>query len=83
MKPVTTFNLPPRAGIRFLQSTREFRQNDRLSSKAQFIFTGPIGLGNIIKKIGQTNLKERFKPVYYALMHRMQDEYPRVYKKMG
>jgi hypothetical protein len=28
-------------------------------------------------------LKERFKPVYYALMYRMRDEYPKEYKKMG
>ena len=29
------------------------------------------------------NLKDRFKPVYYALMYFMQDEYPSEYKKMG
>lgn len=45
-----------RAGVRFLQSTREFRQDDRLSCKVQFVFTGSIGLGNIVKKIGQSNL---------------------------
>lgn len=45
-----------RAGVRFLQSTREFRQDDRLSSKVRFVFTGSIGLGNIVKKIGQSNL---------------------------
>ncbi len=28
-------------------------------------------------------LKDRFKPVYYALMYFMQDEYPNEYKKMG
>jgi tetratricopeptide (TPR) repeat protein len=31
----------------------------------------------------QYRLKERFKPVYYVLMHRMQDEYPKEFKKMG
>ncbi len=29
------------------------------------------------------NLKEKLKPVYYALMHYMQDEYPNEYKKAG
>jgi len=29
------------------------------------------------------HLKDRFKPVYYALMHFMQDEYPNEYRKMG
>jgi hypothetical protein len=52
-----------RAGIRFLQSIREFRQDDRLSRKVQFIFTGSIGLGNIVKKIGQSNLIMDLAPV--------------------
>lgn len=52
-----------RAGIHFLQSTREFRQDDRLSSKVQFVFTGSIGLGNIVKKIGQSNLIMDLAPV--------------------
>lgn len=51
------------SGIRFLQSTREFRQDDRLSRKVQFIFTGSIGLGNIVKKIDQTNLIMDLAPV--------------------
>ncbi|MCH7674336.1 hypothetical protein IH879_05210 [candidate division KSB1 bacterium] len=29
------------------------------------------------------NLKDRFKPVYYALMSFMQKEYPNEYRKMG
>ncbi|MFW6131747.1 MAG: hypothetical protein ACOC5F_04025 [Candidatus Aminicenantaceae bacterium] len=29
------------------------------------------------------NLKDRFKPVYYALLYFMQDEYPNHYRKMG
>ncbi len=28
-------------------------------------------------------LKDRFKPIYYALMYFMQDEYPNEYRKMG
>ncbi len=52
-----------RSGIRFLQSTREFRQDDRLSRKVQFIFTGSIGLGNIVKKIDQSNLIMDLAPV--------------------
>lgn len=50
-------------GIRFLQSTREFRMDDRLSRKVQFIFTGSIGLSNIVKKIDQTNLIMDLAPV--------------------
>ena len=51
------------AGIRFLQSTREFRQDHRLSQKIQFIFTGSIGLSNIVKKIDQTNLIMDLAPI--------------------
>ncbi|MCF7885138.1 MAG: tetratricopeptide repeat protein [Candidatus Marinimicrobia bacterium] len=29
------------------------------------------------------DLKDRYKPVYYALMYFLQDEYPKEYKKMG
>ncbi len=29
------------------------------------------------------HLKEKIKPVYYALMKLMQDEYPKEYKRMG
>ncbi|MBW4891730.1 hypothetical protein KXQ82_18540 [Mucilaginibacter sp. HMF5004] len=29
------------------------------------------------------NFKDRFKPIYYALMHHMKDEYPNEYLKMG
>lgn len=32
---------------------------------------------------GRLDLKERFKPIYYALMHLMKDEYPNEYLKMG
>ncbi|MBN2087999.1 hypothetical protein JW964_00210, partial [candidate division KSB1 bacterium] len=31
----------------------------------------------------QHHLKDRFKPIYYALMYFMQDEYPNEYRKMG
>lgn len=55
--------IDPHAGIRFLQSTREFRQDDRLSRKVQFIFTGSIGLGNVVKKIGQSNLIMDLAPI--------------------
>jgi hypothetical protein len=56
-------NMDRQAGIRFLQSAREFRQDDRISQKVQFIFTGSIGLGNIVKKIDQTNLIMDLAPV--------------------
>jgi len=29
------------------------------------------------------DLKDRFKPIYYALMYFLQDEYPNEYRKMG
>jgi len=47
-------------GIRFLQSIREIRQNSKISQKVQFIFTGSIGLENVVKKIGQSNLVNDF-----------------------
>jgi tetratricopeptide (TPR) repeat protein len=29
------------------------------------------------------NLRERYRPIYYALMHKLQDEYPKELKRMG
>ena len=29
------------------------------------------------------HLKDRFKPIYFALMYFMQDEYPNEYRRMG
>ncbi len=55
--------LDTQAGIRFLQSTRELRQDDRISRKVQFIFTGSIGLGNVVKRVGQANLIMAAVPV--------------------
>ena len=37
---------------------------------------------NILKN-NPHNLIDRFKPIYYALMFFMQDEYPNEYRKMG
>lgn len=34
-------------------------------------------------KENKFNIKDRYKPVYYALMHFMKDQYPNEYKKMG
>ncbi len=31
----------------------------------------------------ELNYKEKFKPIYYALMHYLKDEYPNEYLKMG
>lgn len=51
------------AGIHFLQANREYRQDSRISSKVNFIYTGSIGLGNIVKKIDQSNLVTDLAPV--------------------
>ncbi|MCD4818981.1 MAG: ATP-binding protein [Candidatus Cloacimonetes bacterium] len=37
--------------IRFLQSNREIRQSDEISKNIQFIYSGSIGLENIVKRI--------------------------------
>lgn len=29
------------------------------------------------------NLKERYKPIWYALMHYQKDKYPHEFKRMG
>ena len=29
------------------------------------------------------NLRERYRPIYYAMMHKLQDEYPKELKRMG
>jgi len=34
-------------------------------------------------KENKFDIKDRYKPIYYALMHFMQDDYPDEYKKMG
>ncbi|MBN1349470.1 ATP-binding protein [candidate division KSB1 bacterium] len=39
------------AGKHFLQSNRELRQDAELSDKVQFIYTGSIGLENIVSKL--------------------------------
>ena len=39
------------AGRHFLQSNRELRQDSEISKKVQFIYTGSIGLENIVSKL--------------------------------
>ena len=39
------------------------------------LFTGELGK--------QHHLKDRFKPIYYALMYFMKDKYPNEYLKVG
>ena len=65
-----------------LESFEEFPQDISLFlllliSKKQYHLTLKIFNEN------PHNLKDRFKPIYYALMHFMQDEYPDEYRKMG
>ena len=48
-----------------------------LISKKQFNYTLKLFNKN------KFNLTDRFKPIYYALMHFMQDIYPDEIKKMG
>lgn len=48
-----------------------------LLSKKQYHFTHKLFQNE------KFNLKERLKPIYYALMHYMKDEYPNEYLRMG
>ncbi len=43
------------AGIQFLQSNRELRQDPEISKNVQFIYTGSIGLENIVSKLNAVN----------------------------
>ena len=49
----------------------------KLLSKKQFNFTKEI------LELKEYNLKEKLKPIWFALMKLMEDEYPNEYKKMG
>ncbi len=40
-------------------------------------------LANKLFKREDLRLKDRFKPIYYSLMHLMKNEYPNEYRKMG
>jgi TPR repeat protein/DNA-binding HxlR family transcriptional regulator len=48
-----------------------------LMAKKQYHLTLKIFTENLFQ------LKDRFKPIYYALMYFLQDEYPNEYRKMG
>ena len=48
-----------------------------LMAKKQYFLTWKIFNENPF------HLKDRFKPIYYALMFFMKDEYPNEYRKMG
>lgn len=58
--PQTIENIINNAGekdaIQFLQSNREIRQDPKISDKVQFIYTGSIGLENIVSKLKSMNL---------------------------
>ncbi|UTJ07820.1 NACHT domain-containing protein [Arcobacter roscoffensis] len=49
----------------------------KLSSKKQY------NLAKELLELKEYNLKEKLKPIWFALMKLMQDEYPNEYKKMG
>lgn len=44
------------SALHFLQTNRELRQNTEISDKVQFIYTGSIGLENIVSRINAINL---------------------------
>ncbi len=44
------------AAYHFLQTNRELRQSPEISEKVQFIYTGSIGLENIVSRINSVNL---------------------------
>lgn len=49
----------------------------KLSSKKQY------NLAKELLELKEYNLKEKIKPIWFALMKLMEDEYPNEYKKMG
>lgn len=49
-------NASEKEAIQFLQSNREIRQDPKISDKVQFIYTGSIGLENIVSKLKSMNL---------------------------
>lgn len=48
----------------FLQTNRELRQNNEISEKIQFIYTGSIGLENIVSRIKSINLINDLETFY-------------------
>lgn len=68
--PVTIENIYKRSGLQatktFLQTNRAIRLNPKLGDKIQFIYTGSIGLVNVLKRLGITedinDLYEFFVP---------------------
>ncbi|MFW6131746.1 MAG: ATP-binding protein [Candidatus Aminicenantaceae bacterium] len=44
-------NKDKKSGIKFLQSNRELRQDSDITETIQFIYTGSIGLENIVKRL--------------------------------
>lgn len=49
--------------VHFLQKAREIRQNNKINEKVTFVYTGSIGLGNIVKGINQSNLINDISPI--------------------
>ena len=43
------------AGRHFLQTNRELRQNLELSKSVQFVYTGSIGLENVVSRLNAVN----------------------------
>lgn len=79
------FDIVPKASPYFMSDTRFVEVSDSniqvflalLLAKEQYQFAHRLFEESTI------DLKDRFKPIYYALMHFMQDEYPDEILKMG
>lgn len=52
-----------RAAIHFLETKREIRQEPNIHMKLQFVYTGSIGLENIVSKINCINLINDLSPI--------------------
>jgi hypothetical protein len=52
-----------RSAIHFLQANRELRQDPEISQKVQFVYTGSIGLENIVSRLNVVNLVNDLDPL--------------------
>ena len=68
---VKNIAIDKKQGIHFLQINRELRQGD-FKAGIQFVYTGSIGLGNVVKRLGRPDLINDIKNVKVSPLTRQQ-----------
>lgn len=68
---VKNISIDKKQGIHFLQINRELRQGD-FKAGIQFVYTGSIGLGNVVNRLGRPDLINDIKNVKVSPLTRQQ-----------